>query len=335
MSPTLDPSNSDPWRAARDAAIVTRLDALALVDVDGADAATFLNGQLSSDVLALERGRGHWTSYNSPKGRMLANPFLYRPLGGPAFRLVVPVDIAEPVRKRLTMFVLRSKVTLAENRAVAAIGVGGPGGGDAVRSALGVAASAHAVVAAPGAPAEVVGLPDGRILIVVDAAGIDDVLARLARTATTSPQDVWRWLGIRAGVAQIGAATQDRHVAQTANWEVVGGVSFTKGCYTGQEIVARAQHLGVLKERAHPFRIDAAAPPPGTPLVSPVFGDQACGSVLDAVDLPGGGAELLAVVQVSAADAPGLRLGSADGAPLEPLPLPYTLPTSAPRRVKL
>ena len=74
-------------------------DTLTLVDVDGADAAAFLNGQLSSEVLALERGRAQWTSYNSPKGRMLANPLLYRPLGGPAFRLVLPVDIAEAVRK--------------------------------------------------------------------------------------------------------------------------------------------------------------------------------------------------------------------------------------------
>ncbi|MBN8479845.1 MAG: hypothetical protein J0L91_12885 [Burkholderiales bacterium] len=120
---------------------------LAFIDVEGADAATFLNGQLSNDVTSLQPGAAQWTSYNSPKGRMLANPLLWRPAAGPAYRLALPADVAAAVRKRLQMFVLRSKVVLKDPDALTAIGVGGPGAAAAVAGVL--AAGSNVVTAAP------------------------------------------------------------------------------------------------------------------------------------------------------------------------------------------
>ncbi|HET9340231.1 MAG TPA: folate-binding protein [Casimicrobiaceae bacterium] len=329
-SPAIDAPAA--FRAAREAAFVARLPGIAFLDVQGADAQAFLQGQLSSDVAALAPGRAQWSTYNSPKGRMLATPLLWRVPGREGYRAAVAADLADALRKRLAMFVLRSRVSLAP-APLAAIGVGGPHGREAVSKALAVDAAPGTAMATDGG--EVVALADGRILLAVDPERADRILAALAPHATPADESAWRWLGIRAGVAEVRRATQELHVAQTANWEVVGGVSFSKGCFPGQEIVARVQHLGILKERAHPFHADAPAPEPTTRLYRAGSEGEACGSVVDAVALPGGGSECLAVVQLAALEDGDLRLGAPDGPALERLPLPYALPKSAPKRVKL
>jgi hypothetical protein len=329
-APSPDPA---PFRSAREKAFVARLPGTAVVDVDGTDAAAFLQSQLSSDVAALAPGAAQWSTYNSPKGRMLATLLVWRPTAGPAMRLALSADLADPIRKRLSMFVLRSKVTLGSGD-VGVFGVGGPEAIAAVRATLGVEAAPLRATAF-GDGDEVIGLPDGRVLVVARRPSSEAIHARLATVATPADESVWRWLAIRAGIADVRLATQDRHVAQTANWDATGGVSFTKGCYPGQEIVARTQHLGILKERAHPFHVAAPPPAPATPIYSHVFGEQACGSVLDAVAMPDGGSDLIAVVQSKAVDEGDLRLGSPGGPALDRLALPYALPASAPKRVRL
>lgn len=320
------------FRAARDAAFVATLPGVAFVDVQGADAGPFLQGQLSSDVAALGAGAAQWSTYSSPKGRMLATPLLWRVAGREGYRVALAADVAEAIRKRLAMFVLRSKVTLTASP-LAAIGIGGPLARAAVRQALGVDVAPGAAAAISAG--DVAGLPDGRLLVAAAPDAADAIVAALAAHATPADESAWRWLGIRAGVAEVRRATQELHVAQTANWEVVGGVSFTKGCFPGQEIVARVQHLGILKERAHPFHVAAPPPDAATRLFRATSAGESSGSVVDAVALPGGGSELLAVVQLSALEHDDLRLGAPDGPPLARLPLPYALPQSAPKRVKL
>jgi len=178
-------------------------------------------------------------------------------------------------------------------------------------------------------------LPDGRIVVVTSTARAELLRNRLAAEATAVSPEVWRWLGIRAGVPHIGAATNDLFVPQTANWDLLDGVSFHKGCYTGQEIIARTQYLGRLKERMHLFHTEGPPPSPGTRIFGTVFGDQACGTVVQAAASPDGGSDLLAVVQLSALDGL-LRVGTADGPVLAPLALPYPLPAAAaPNRPKL
>jgi len=318
--------------AARTGAIVTALPGTAFVDVDGPDAETFLQGQLSNDVAALVPGHAQWSTYNSPKGRMLATLMLWRRPAPGGYRMALASDLAEAIRKRLGMFVLRAKAVLAQpTPPLAAIGVGGPRAREAVAAALGIPVLPARATAFDGG--EAIGLADGRVLIAVAHDRADATLERLAAHATRAGEDAWRWLAIRAGVVDVRLATQEKHIAQTANWEVVGGVSFAKGCYPGQEIVARVQHLGILKERAHPFHVDAPPPAPNTRILL-AGTDQTAGLVVDAVAVPGGGSDLIAVVHLVALDG-DLRLGTNDGPVLARLPLPYALPASAPKRVKL
>jgi folate-binding protein YgfZ len=306
---------------------------LGLLSFAGPDAESFLQGQLSNDIQALAPGALQLSSYNSPKGRMLATLVVWRD-GADSFCALVAADIAEALRKRLGMFVLRAKVVVADlTSAHSLIGLGGAGARDAVGAAFGTAPDAGHVVI--GGEATSIALPDGRIVVVAGQAVAESLRTRLAHEATEVPPDTWRWLGIRAGVPMICAATQDLFVPQTVNWDVLDGINFHKGCYTGQEIIARTQYLGRLKERMHLFHADAAPPPPGTRIYGAVFGDQACGTVVDAAPSPGGGADLLAVVQISAIDGP-LRIGTNDGPVLAPRALPYALPVpSAPDRPRL
>jgi folate-binding protein YgfZ len=317
---------SGEWAAATTGAVVADASSLGVLVVAGADAAAFLHGQLSSDVKRLARGEGVWTSYNSPKGRMLATAFICRPDVGPEdrFEALVAADLAEAVRKRLAMFVLRSKVAIANDTATwLRLGVGGPGAADAVAKAFGQAPPAGGAVTHDGA--RIVRLPDGRFVVLVPVAGASTVFDGLAREAVPAGAPVWTWLGIRSGVPMVTAATQDRFVAQTANWDAIGGLDFHKGCYPGQEIVARTQYLGRLKERLFAYATASSPPAPGSRLFGPPYGDQPCGTVVNAAPDPGGGARFLAVVQVDAAGGP-LALGAPDGPPATQEPLPYAIP---------
>ncbi len=322
----------DPSILPLDRAVLCTAPELGLLAIDGPDAEAFLQGQLSNDVTALAPGAMQRSSFNSAKGRMLATLDLWRD-GGGKFRALVAADVAEALRKRLSMYVLRAKVAVTDvSPSHALFGVGGADPASAVRDALGTAPDPGHVVIVD--TATVVGLQDGRI-VVVATAGAEALRMKLVVKAHEVPPEVWRWLGIRAGVPVVGAATQDLFVPQTANFDLLGGVSFQKGCYPGQEIVARAQYLGRLKERMHLFHIDGPPPPPATKIYGDVFGEQACGTLVDAAPAPGGGSDGLAVVQLSALDGL-LRVGSPDGPVLAALPLPYAIPAPAsPNRPKL
>ena len=301
--------------------------------VAGADAAAFLHGQLSSDVEALRAGEGQYWSYNSPKGRMLANGALWRePPGTPdaGVVLLLAADLADPIRKRLSTFVLRAKVVIEDaSQRHALIGLGGAGCADAARDAFGVAPEPATCIAL-GESATAFALPDRRIAIVASATKAPIVQAALARHASVVDTDAWRRLGVAAGVPWIGAATSDLFVPQAVNWDVLGGVSFRKGCYPGQEIVARMQYLGRIKERLFAFRTDALDAAAGARLYSAAFGpDQACGTVVNAAADPAGGIALLAVVQLAAVAAGDLALGNAAGPRVTQVPLPYELPAAA------
>ena len=317
--------------AARDSAVLCDLAPLAVLAIEGADAASFLQGQLSSDVAGLGDNACQYTSYNSPSGRMLANFLLWRAGAGAVdgFRALLPGDIAAAVRKRLAMFVLRSKVTVTDVSAtLARHGVGGPAAAAAVGAALGAAPPPFGLVRADGVT--VLGVPGPRFVVLAGTGQAEAMAAALGGSAAPAGFAVWQWLTIRAGVPVITAATQDKFIAQTANWDLLGGVNFRKGCYTGQEIIARSQYLGRLKERLFAFRTAATgmAIAAGDRLYSPVFADQACGTVVNAAPAPDGATELLAVVQLAAAASGDVRLAAPDGARLAPLPLPYEVPAA-------
>ena len=325
----------DALVAARDLAVRCDLTPLALLEIAGLDATAFLNGQLSIDVNGLAAGSCRHASFNSPKGRMLATLVLWRlDAEPPIYRMMLPADIADAVRKRLSMYVLRSKVTLADVSADhIRIGIGGPRAPDAMRAALDCCPMPF--TAARAGAATVLALPGPRYVVVAPISEGEALSRTLRNHVPSADFAVWRWLTIRAGVATVGAATQDAFVAQTANWDLLGGVDFNKGCYTGQEVVARMQYLGRLKERAFLFHADEPAIAAGTRLYSSVFGEQACGTVVDAAPAPGGGSDLVAVVQLAAAERGDVRLGNVAGPAVIALPLPYEIPAPAAPRGRI
>jgi len=147
----------------------------------------------------------------------------------------------------------------------------------------------------------------------------------LCESATPVGAPVWDWLRINAGIPMIVAATQEQFVPQMVNLEVIGGVSFQKGCYPGQEIVARSQYLGKLKRRMFLAHVEAPAAPADN-LYSADIEGQATGTVVNAAPAPTGGFDVLAVAQVESANTQTLHLKAADGAELRLKPLPYALP---------
>jgi folate-binding protein YgfZ len=161
-------------------------------------------------------------------------------------------------------------------------------------------------------------LNDGRLILALPAEGAAGMLSGLPLADAAR----WRWLDIRGGIPLITAATQDQFVPQMANLELIGGVSFEKGCYTGQEIVARTQHLGKVKRRT--FLANVLEPAQaGDALYSDDLGDQVGGTVLNAEPSPEGGYDLLAVILTSSRERSTVRLKARDGPALRFLALPY------------
>ena len=285
--------------------------------VKSADAAAFLHAQFTNDVTGLAVGATQWNGWCSPKGRMLAT-FPLKRVNEQEFMLVLPGDIAPAVVKRLRMFVLRAKVTV-----------------DSLAETHHIIGSTSAIPSVAGVGVEVFDLPDGRRLAIASAASSALLEEALAEDAIAADVRTWDWLAINAGIPVITAATQDLFVPQMLNWELVGGVNFQKGCYPGQEIVARMQYLGKLKERL--FRghlgarhgVNAISLRPGQPLHGSLFGAQSCGTIINVAPALDDGVDFLAVLQVASAEADTIRVGpEADAASIALAPLPYPVPAS-------
>jgi hypothetical protein len=166
-----------------------------------------------------------------------------------------------------------------------------------------------------------------RVEVIGAAAALKPLWERAEALAAVAGADFWALLDIRAGLPTVYDETAEAFVPQMANLQLVEGVSFTKGCYTGQEVVARMQYLGKLKRRMYLARIAAAeVPPPGTDLYAPGSeSGQGTGKVVDARRAPGGDIEALVVVETGSAEGGEVRLGGPDGPALSFSPLPYPL----------
>jgi tRNA-modifying protein YgfZ len=313
--------------AARDAAVLCDLAPVAALSVTGADAAAFLQGQLTNDVAALADGGVQLSAWCSPKGRVLTN-FLLRRVTNDHFELLLPSSLAEPIAKRLRMFVLRSKVAIVDaSRATVRLGVGGPAAAACIVATIGMTPALGHAMAIDGGT--LVALPGNRFLIIASPEHAPTLWQMLTR-ARPAGISCWEWLTIRAAVPVIIPPTQDAFIPQMLNLDALEAIAFGKGCYAGQEIVARTQYLGRLKERLSLLHVDAEAPAAGARLFSSAFGDQPCGTVVNAAPAPGGGADFLAVAQTAGIAGDALRLGAPDGVPAVLLPLPYPLPAARP-----
>jgi len=273
------------------------LDDLGVLTVGGRDALAFLQGQLSQDVTRLVAGHARFAGCHTPQGRVIAVLRLLPADDG--VHCILPRELVEALAARLRRYVLRARVSLTD------------GSGEL----------------------RVTGIADGdsRTLL-VSAAGTGGARLAPSRGAPIS-RELWRALDVAAGLPQVYRATSEAFVAQMLNLDCVDGIAFDKGCYTGQEIIARAHYRGRVKRRMQRFR---SATPPGMALTPGATGQLADGrafQVVEAVTLADGRVEFLAVAPLAAAgeatdESAVPATPGAVSVPIEAqtLPLPYSLP---------
>ena len=306
---------------AKGEAVFAPLTRFGLIAVTGDDARAFLHAQLSNDVEHLPAGTARRAGYCSPKGRLLANFLVIaRPDG---FLLQVSGDIAAAIAKRLTMYVLRSKVRISDAAAAwQQFGVWGRGSDALLRSA-GFEVPGGPMQCAESKDSLVICVEPSRYLVLGAPQAAEALSANLPRVAP----EWWTLADIRAGLPLVTLPTQDQFVPQMANFELIGGIDFKKGCYPGQEVVARAQYRGQVKRRMYRGEIEqaeASAPAAGQDL----YGDepQPIGTIVNVAPRPGGGFELLAVIQSATVEqGQAIRVGAPDGPAARIATLPYAI----------
>jgi tRNA-modifying protein YgfZ len=291
---------------------------LGVIQAQGEDAANFLHNQLTNDVLLLPVGQSRLAAFCSAKGRMQAS-FVLIKTAPDTVLLVMSLDLLALTLKRLSMFVLRAKVKLTD-----ASGQWQLRGllGSSARAVLGDAAPWHTEVA------------DGAHAVALYPAVMDEVrvpralwLAPLSQPLPAGPEvqpEVWAWSDVMSGVALLNQPVFEAFVPQMLNYESVGGVNFKKGCYPGQEVVARSQFRGTLKRRAALVHSPVTLVP-GQDIFTPTDLEQPCATVVQSAARPDGQGFDALVSGTLESQQTGWRVGSADGATLELLPLPYAL----------
>ena len=303
--------------AARDGTVLVPLSHLGLIRVGNEEAKSFLHNQLTSDINHLGAEGLQHSAWCTAKGRMLASFLAWRQ--GDDYLLQLSSDLVAAVAKRLQMYVLRAKVTIADLSAqTALIGLSGPQAQAALESA-GLPRPADAMQTLPFSGGSVLQLGETRFEIAVEASAAPALWQKLAASARPAGTAAWQWLDIQAAWPLITAATKEEFVPQMANFERIGGVSFHKGCYPGQEIVARTQYLGKVKR--HLYRVTCAETmAAGDELFSAAAPDQSCGRIVIATPNVTGGFTALAVIMEAAADA-GVSLRDRAGPALQATPV--------------
>ena len=301
---------------------------LGLIRATGDEAGAFLHRLLSNDVTGLAEDAVQWTSFNTAQGRMLANFLLWR--DGDGLCLATSADLAPALLKKLSLYILRAKVKLSFSER-ALIGLAGPMAGEHL---------SRAVLPVPEADMRqrvcdgrrTIRIDEGLFILdvpVLDAPAAFDALLQSGITPSVAAS--WQLAMVRAGLPLVTTATQEAFVAQMLNFEIIKGVSFTKGCYPGQEIVARMQHLGKPKRRM--YRIGLLSPAEDIPVGTALYGstpesgdEQATGIIVNFAPLPEGG-EALAVIRIESTRAGDtFHVGAPDGPCAQVLELPYEVP---------
>lgn len=283
---------------------------LGLLRFAGPDAASFLQGQISNDTRALSNGTPLFAAYSTPQGRVAALLHLLPHSSG--LVAVMPREVVLPTLERMRKFVMRAKVQIEDIGA--RFSVGGMHGAEALAAhGLPVPGSPAGYVERDGIGVGGVTPSPGRYWVI--GPRVDRDTDRAADADAQAIEHAWRLADIRAGVPQVYAATREMFVAQMLNLDRIGGISFSKGCYTGQEIIARTQNLGRIKRRLFRLRLPA--------------GSWAIGQALDLLDGRSGrltelaptdaGIEALAVLNIEAAAPTVMPVDAVE------LPLPYTL----------
>lgn len=297
---------------------------LSLIRVTGIDAANFLHNQLTNDVEHLGHHEAKLAAYCSSKGRMLASVFFWKTEDD--IFLQMSSTIQTSIQKRLQMFVLRAKVNIASaSEEYISLGLGGKTIGKVLQYWF------------PHIPSDVHAKFDneyGSVIRVADAFGyaryqwilkrsvLESIWPTLKDSLVFADASVWRRAEILAGIPHIIDKTQEQFVPQMVNFELIGGINFKKGCYPGQEIVARSQYLGKLKRRMSIAEIDSTEVQAGMEVFSDTDSSQPCGMIVNAELQSNQTSICLVELKVSDLDAGNVCFGSAK---LKFLPLPYPI----------
>lgn len=307
--------------------VVVDLSHLGLIGADGRDVVSFLQGQLTNDIREVCATRAQLSACCTPKGRVLANFLVFSRADG--YFLQLPQQLLDSFLKRLRLFVLRSQVTLTNaSDALIRIGVSGWNGHAELRHQLGALPSGVDEVV-QSAPFTVIRLRGERprYEIVGPAESMRSIWAALTGVARPAGSGAWSLLDIHCGLPTVLQETADTFVPQMLNWDVLSGISFTKGCYAGQEIVARTQYLGKIKRRLYRAEVKATETvQPTMPLiVVDERGPRSVGQVVNAERQRDNHWDLLAVISTEEAEHETLYLRNAEGPALQLAPLPYML----------
>lgn len=289
---------------------------LGVIAAEGPDAASFLHGQLTQDFSLLDASQARLAALCTAKGRMIASFVGIRPQPE-TILLVCSQDILAATLKRLSMFVLRAKLKLRDASAEYAL--------------YGLAGDALAVndIEATRTPWHRSVKGEASVVSLYPADGVARALwiAPVGTPAPVGPEldaALWQWGEVRSGVATLNTPVLDAFVPQMLNYESVGGVNFKKGCYPGQEVVARSQFRGTLKRRAYVMQAGAAVAA-GQEVFAASDAEQPVGTVVQAAQAPDGSWAALVSMQIAALDAGQLRAGGPEGVALAVQPLPYEL----------
>ena len=298
-----------------------------LIEVDGEDAADFLQGQLTNDVRDVSLQHGQLSAYCTHKGRMLANFRLFK--RGDSFYLSLPRDLLEPILKRISMFVLMSKVNIRDSsNSLVRIGVSGPTADEALSAIISdlptevddtTQINGYTIIKCAGDIA--------RYEILGDIDSIKTLWEKLDVNAAPAGADAWEMLNILAGIPTITTQTTEAFIPQMTNMQVINGVNFQKGCYTGQEVVARMQYLGKVKRRMFRVQIETSdTVSAGDKLYCEGSkSGQGTGQIINAQEDINGGYAALAVIDINDAESGKLQLHDEKGPSITVESLPYSV----------
>ena len=295
----------------------------AILGISGPDTYKFLQGQVTCDVSQISTDSSRLGAHCNPKGRMISN-FLACGLSGDHIGLRLHKDVLPALQQSLGKYIVFSKAKLADHsNDYHVVGILGENADNILTPYLGIALSAtnQAITTTAGT---FICLAPNRIECWLTADQLAALQQQLGEQLTPAQQNDWLMAAIRAGIGEVYPQTQGEWIPQMLNYQLaeVNGVSFSKGCYTGQEIVARMQYLGKLKR--HMYRFQApACPQPGAPLYSK-DSNQSIGEIVMASQV-GSDIECLASVTAAAVTANNIYLDEAHTQQLVNLPLPYAL----------
>ena len=320
-------NSSNEIKAASTSDVIADLSYYSVIEVAGDDAKTFLQGQLSNDIDQLDQNITQLSAYCTPKGRMLAIMRAWKHDNG--YLLTLPTTLTETVIPRLRMYVLRSQVSLTPSDDLVHIGLSGENTPQLLQSYFGnIPANINQATVSQNIVITRVHGTHTRFELIGPEADIEKLWAQLDTGVKAIGTHAWHWLNIISGIPEITPAVSEAFVPQMANLDVLDGVNFKKGCYPGQEIVARMKYLGKLKQRMYLARIKSdTVPQSGESLYAPDFKNQPAGKVVSTQLAPDDHYDMLIVAQISSANNGKMMLGSVDGPTLTFSDPPYELPT--------